>query len=165
MLYVARWRLLAAAESMGMRAEAVDPLMVVGTMKRVYTTPVEPPATRSVLAATVCAAWHLMQQPTLAGTWHEPADKKTARAWARAGREDPGVTVVDLRRLYKPTDPAHVPEHGRDYSHRWVVSGHWRQQPHGPNRSLRKRIWIPDYIKGPDGTPLLVREHVNVWRR
>ena len=29
-----------------------------------------------------------------------------------------------------------------------AVSGHFRWQPHGPERSLRKLIWIDDYVKG-----------------
>jgi len=46
-----------------------------------------------------------------------------------------------------------------------VVSGHWRKQPYGPEQSLRRQTWIPAYIKGPDGAPLLATERVNVWRR
>jgi hypothetical protein len=34
--------------------------------------------------------------------------------------------------------------------HRYIVRGHWRLQPHGPERSLRKRIWIMPFWKGPD---------------
>ena len=35
---------------------------------------------------------------------------------------------------------------------RVVVRGHWRNQPHGPGRVLRKRIWIHPYEKGdPEG--------------
>ncbi|WP_280410774.1 hypothetical protein [Nocardia asiatica] len=158
---VARWRLRAGAAALGGEVDGLPPLMIAAAIEhdagqRADSVP--------ILAATV-AAWHLMQQPTLADTWRETADKKTARALARAGREDLGVTVVDLRRLYRPTDPDHRPESGRSYSHRWVVTGHWRKQAHGPDRALRKRIWIPDYIKGPDGAPLLARERVNVWRR
>jgi hypothetical protein len=45
--------------------------------------------------------------------------------------------------------------------HRWVVSGHWRNQSHGPGREQRRRQWIPAHIKGPDGAPLLATERVN----
>ncbi|GAA3032051.1 hypothetical protein GCM10017559_69080 [Streptosporangium longisporum] len=48
---------------------------------------------------------------------------------------------------------------------RWVVSGHWLNQVHGPNRSLRRRQWVPSHTKGPDGAPLLITARVNVWRR
>lgn len=75
------------------------------------------------------------------------------------------VTIIDLRRRYHPGDDQPADEQPGRYSHRWVVSGHWRRQPYGPGRELRHRIWIADHLKGPDGAPLLVRERVNVWRR
>jgi len=33
---------------------------------------------------------------------------------------------------------------------RFVVRGHWRNQAHGPNRELRKRMWIEPHWKGPE---------------
>jgi len=35
---------------------------------------------------------------------------------------------------------------------RFVVRGHWRNQPHGEGRQERKRIWIQPFWKGPEGT-------------
>jgi len=32
-----------------------------------------------------------------------------------------------------------------------IVRGHWKLQSHGPNRSLRKRVWIEPYMRGPEG--------------
>jgi hypothetical protein len=118
------------------------------------------------LLVTVAAAWQLMQQPTLAERTILRADRADARRAARAGYSDPDVTIVDLRRLYHPRGPGESPdESSRVYSHRWVVSGHWRQQPFGKDRALRRQQWIPSHVKGPDGTPLLETERVNVWRR
>lgn len=38
---------------------------------------------------------------------------------------------------------------------RFIVQGHWRNQPHGPGRTLRKRIRIEPFWKGPtEGTKL-----------
>lgn len=38
---------------------------------------------------------------------------------------------------------------------RWSVRGHWRQQPYGPGRALRKRIWIAEHTAGAaDGAAL-----------
>lgn len=34
--------------------------------------------------------------------------------------------------------------------HRYMVRGHWRNQVHGPARSLRRRQWIAPFYKGPD---------------
>lgn len=69
------------------------------------------------------------------------------------------VTVVNLRRAMTQNGDA-GPDIGatdaerRSYSRRWVVSGHFRNQAHGPGHSLRKLIWIPPYIKGPDDVPI-----------
>ena len=44
--------------------------------------------------------------------------------------------------------------------HRWVVRGHWRNQPWGPGRELRRPVYILPHIKGPDGAPLIGGERV-----
>ena len=49
-----------------------------------------------------------------------------------------------------------------EWSHRWMVRGHWRLQPYGPKRALRKPTWIDPYVKGPEDKPLDVRP--TVWR-
>ncbi len=41
----------------------------------------------------------------------------------------------------------------------WLVRGHWRNQAHGPERSMRTMRWIEPYWKGADGAPLAVRDH------
>lgn len=120
------------------------------------------------IVAALAAAWLLMQQPVLVEQSMVRPSAGEARSLARAGQGDPAVTVTALRRQYVPgagdaaegTDVA-----GRRYRHRWVVSGHWRNQAHGPGRSLRRQTWVPAYVKGPDGAPLLSTERVNVWRR
>ena len=33
---------------------------------------------------------------------------------------------------------------------RFMVRGHWRQQPHGPGGRERKLLWIRPHYKGPD---------------
>lgn len=153
------------------RPEDVPPLIpLYGTTLPIGGGPVpfagiDPKLPQPVVAA-LAAAWLLMQQPTLVERERECADKATSRANARDGLRDTGVTVVALRRQYTPQvqEPGGE-ESGRHYQHRWVVSGHWRRQPYGPERSLRRQQWIPAYVKGPDGAPMLVTEKVNVWRR
>ena len=118
------------------------------------------------IVAALAAAWLLMQQPMLIDRTRERADKPTTRAYAREGLPVPEVTVVDLRRQYAPQDADPDGDGAlRRYRHRWVVSGHWRNQAHGPDRALRRRTWVPAHMKGPDGAPLLPTERVNVWRR
>lgn len=123
------------------------------------------PQIRTV-ASTLAATWLLAAQPTLADRSRALVDGQVRASYARAQRPDPDVTLVDLRRQYVPTGiDDHDPADGRRYRHRWVVSGHWRDQPYGPGRDKTRRIWIADYLKGPDGAPLLATTRVNVWRR
>jgi len=42
----------------------------------------------------------------------------------------------------------------------FLVRGHWRQQVHGPRRSLRKTIWIQPFWKGPEESRVLLRRAV-----
>jgi hypothetical protein len=151
--------------------EEIPPLVpIFGTTLPVGDEPVpmvdiSPRLPQSVVAA-LASAWLLMQQPLLIDRSRERADKPTARAYARNGLPAPEVTVVDLRRQYTPQDQdPGDDEGGRHYRYRWVVSGHWRNQAYGPDRSLRRQTWIPAYVKGPNGAPLLSTEKVNVWRR
>lgn len=118
------------------------------------------------ITAALAASWHLMQQPQLADRMVQEPGRADARSLRRAGMPDAGVTLVALRRQYTPADRnPDAGSDGRRYRHRWVVSGHWRNQAHGPGRSLRRQTWVPSYVKGPEGAPLLSTEKVNVWRR
>lgn len=115
---------------------------------------------------TMAATWALMQQPTIADRTRVEVDKPIRASYRRADRPDPEVTLIDLRRRYVPDgqrDDDYQP--GRLYRHRWIVQGHWRDQPHGPGRAERRKTWIASYIKGPDDLPLLETTRVNVWRR
>jgi hypothetical protein len=120
------------------------------------------------VVAALAASWLLMQQPVLVERTRERPDKPTARAFARDGLPAPEVTVVDLRRQYRPQDQDLNGEtSGRHYRYRWVVSGHWRTyKSERFSEELRDtKQWIPSHVKGPEGAPLLSTEKVNVWRR
>ncbi|GAA2640063.1 hypothetical protein [Streptomyces axinellae] len=172
-LLMSRRRLVAemARANLRLDEEQAPPLLPVHGFTVPVTTQPAPladldPSVPLPVIAALAASWLLMQQPNLIDRTRERPDKSVRRSYARAGREDPEVTVVDLRRQYVP-DTAD-PDSGRDgrhYRHRWVVSGHWRNQPHGPGQSERRQTWIESYVKGPDGAPLLSTERVNVWRR
>lgn len=112
----------------------------------------------------VCAAWHLMMMPTVAQrTRVDPATGGTLRSETTPERE---VTYIDLRPLRQVATPeAGEAGDAPTRTHRWVVRGHWVQQPHGPGRALRRVQWRESYIKGPAGAPLKRSRPVNVWRR
>lgn len=118
------------------------------------------------IVAFLAAAWHLMRQPQLVDRTVTEPSRADARSLRRADMPADPVTLMTLRRMHTPQD--RDPDAGTDhrtYRHRWVVSGHWRNQPHGPDRALRRQTWVPAHMKGPEGAPLLMTEKVNVWRR
>lgn len=65
------------------------------------------------------------------------------------------ATLTTLRRREasvlepRPTDV--------DWSHRWLVSGHWRNQ-YFPSTGEHHPLWIAPYVKGPEGLPLVPKE-------
>lgn len=172
--WINRRRVADAVASRGQEllVEQVPPLVPINSTELPVTSePLSlaelPEGTPSSVVAALAAAWLLMLQPTLVERSIERPDKSVRAAYARAGRGDPEVSIIDLRRQYVPDREDSDPEESarRRYRHRWVVSGHWRNQAYGPDRSLRRPTWIPAYVKGPDGAPLLDVERVNVWRR
>lgn len=121
----------------------------------------------SALIGLLTATWLLMEQPTIS-TPRTLTPKGPAYHRALAREEPiPRVRLVDLRTVKHPAagENAHDDAESRTYTRRWLVRGHWRQQPCGPRRSQRRPVWIAPHVKGPEGTPLVISEHVNVWRR
>jgi hypothetical protein len=110
---------------------------------------------------TIVTAWALMGQPiSVAG--REVADRAERRRCERAAAPSDCV-VVRLRRL--AADSAGSGAGPVEWSHRWLVSGHWTRQPYGPGRSLRRPTWISPYVKGPADKPLIVKDKVTAWVR
>jgi hypothetical protein len=67
-----------------------------------------------------------------------------------------GVRVVQLRRS-EPNSRLDVRTHQPvDWSCRWIVGGHWRNQPY---KDSTKLIYIMPYVKGPEDKPLRVPTH------
>lgn len=84
--------------------------------------------------------------------------KRKSSGWGKTKRQDPNPqtnqyllrapVVMDFR----PAIHSYIQEgrSGRELSVQFLVSGHWRRQAHGPNRSERKTIWIEPFWKGPE---------------
>lgn len=64
-----------------------------------------------------------------------------------------GFDCVDAVREYVRGEVRSLP------AIQWIVRGHWRNQPIGPGRTERKRIWIMPHWKGPQEAPKLFREY------
>lgn len=67
----------------------------------------------------------------------------------------PSVQVIQLRRMESANQDGVQGSQTVDWSCRWVVSGHWRNQPYANGE--RKLIYIMPFVKGPADKPL--REH------
>lgn len=106
----------------------------------------------------VVAFVSLLKSPGITTTQELSPDRSTRRRCIRANINPAATRLVSLR----SSSPSGVNGQTIEYHHRWIVSGHWRSQPHGPNNSLRKVIWIAPHLKGPEGAELLTGEKVKV---
>ncbi|MGI5238736.1 hypothetical protein [Dactylosporangium sp. CA-139066] len=94
-------------------------------------------------------------------------DQRIARAYRRSRRPLPTVRLVQLRgrsvhpRTAQPSPAAATPDRPTPQVRRWV-SGFWRQQPYGPERSLRRWRYVFAYLRGPDTAPIAASTTVRV---
>lgn len=109
---------------------------------------------------TVRAAWLLMTQPGITDVQHERLTRQQQRRAAREGYTTTEVRIVRLRAAAQAGEATHEGDGGRAYTVRWMVRGHWRQQPYGPQRTLRRPVWINPHVKGPADAPLARTERV-----
>lgn len=134
-----------------------------GSMQMTWATDVpmdiqqEPTIKRDDWAAFILTLWRLCQQ-SIADRHQEQPDRALRRRMRRANVPDRPVTVIALRRRSGHGDGSTEVE----WSHRWVVRGHWRQQrvKDADGQWTTRAIYINPYVKGPEDRPLLVREHV-----
>lgn len=108
---------------------------------------------------TLLATWYLMQQPGVTDERKEPAEKSFSKSHARAhqGRRPPDVRVVNLRKVPRQASDDEREPGTRVITVRslvgWETGGFWRDQPYGLNHSLRRRIWIKPFARGPKDKP------------
>lgn len=109
----------------------------------------------------------LMMQPALSRTmtaeWDTRTDGPRPRSFDAPDRAR--TTMIVLRRQPPAPHGDEAAGTGRGYSCRFVVRGFYRQQAYGPDHSLRRRQWIPPYVKGPEDAPLSLSKPVRIWRR
>ena len=82
------------------------------------------------------------RQPSISET-RAPRVTPLDRVPARYERtEIPRVMMLTLREnLHRPGEKAEPGEKTREYTHRWIVRGFWREQPYSKKRALRRRQW------------------------
>lgn len=117
----------------------------------------QPTYVRSPLAEFILCIWRLCQQ-ALATITVEQAGRQTRRRAMKQNLPDKPVSVVTLRRIdHKDHGDSHV-----EWTHRWLVSGHWRHQP---IKDGYRWVYIHPYLKGPDDKPILIRQRVKALIR
>lgn len=92
----------------------------------------------------------LMQEWKPASRYDMRPDRPARRAAKRAGFHDREIIVVRLRRKRSLSERLGGVA---NYSHRFLVSGHWRNQWF-PSTNTHRQVWISPYVKGPDDKPL-----------
>lgn len=110
--------------------------------------------------AVLKTTWTLMKQD-LASVEDAVYDRPTRRRVERLEKEVPPVRVITLRHSKASAGNSDT---DREYHHRWIVKGHWRQQWY-PSRGVHRPVWIAPHIKGPEGAPLIGGEKVYAWTR
>jgi hypothetical protein len=109
--------------------------------------------------------WSLAMEPRIVESRVDRAPRAARRRAERSNVSSPDVRIVELRRsVYTNAGASREQVGERSYHVRWPVKAHWRQQPYGPGRSLRRPQLIPGHIKGPPGAPLRPGATVHVLR-
>lgn len=107
--------------------------------------------------------WYFARQQLVVQQHTEGVARPFARRW-KTKAFPKSVQVITLRRKRVETTPL-GPKGTVEYSHRWWVKGHWKQQPCGPGNSLRKPIYVAGHPAGPDDKPLVLTKRVYDLRR
>lgn len=122
------------------------------------------PTSYSNAARLVHAFWLMLNQTVVRSSDGE-LDRASRKRAGRAGLP-PRVTVIELRRTEGSRGDG---ESLVEWSHRWIVRGHWRNQRVSEHHPLAvsaegggfvARIWVAPFVKGPEGMPLVVSDKV-----
>lgn len=102
---------------------------------------------------------------TIVTSERRKAARPVRREAQRLGYDFGAPRVIELRRPRQhEADPEGERVRDVNWTHRWIVRGHWRQQWYPSLKGHRQR-WIGAYEKGPDNLPLVIRERVWNWDR
>lgn len=116
-----------------------------------------------IYAALIWSTWIVAaQRIVLRGPVHFP--RAQGRQLDRIGPGPiPDAQVVTLRR--STTRPADTDPNSRpvDWSHRWIVGGHWRNQ-YISEAEGHRLTWVHEHVKGPEDKPLVADRYVALVR-
>lgn len=100
--------------------------------------------------------WRLMSQAIAMRSQERPSRAFRKRAAIAFKDDERRVTVVRLRRTYEDR-PVNHEVGGVEWSHRWIVGGHWRNHWY-PSVQLHRQIWISPFVKGPPDKELIINK-------
>jgi hypothetical protein len=82
------------------------------------------------------------------------ATRKRAERWDPEEGPSKYISLIQLRKkkAVNNEEPKTV-----DWTHRWIVGGHWRHQWY-PSLQRHEWVYIYEHVKGPENLPLVVRE-------
>lgn len=106
------------------------------------------------LRRVVQSLWRLLNQHIAVRTEAQPT-RPVRRRMEKAKFPERRITVVTLRRPRQ--DPDEHDARTVEWSHRWVVQGHWRNQWY-PSLGAHRQVWINPFIKGPEELPLITNK-------
>jgi hypothetical protein len=108
----------------------------------------------------------LAREESVGETTTENVGSKKSTKKKHQSRPIETITCASLRRRRYLSDAEREAE-AREYSHRWIVRGHMRNQPIGPRNTAggqeRMRVWIAPYVKGPEDKPLVLKDRVQLF--
>ena len=108
-------------------------------------------------------SFRLMQQRIATKGFGRP-DKSARREAARL-KYPPDTEVVVVRLRRESGEREEPTGESANYSHRFIVGGHWRNQWYA-TEEIHRQIWISPYVKGPADKPLIVKpRRVFQWDR
>lgn len=159
------WHLISAQDAEGAAIPIVaNPSAALGIDSVLGT---EQAGIQEALLKALITTWVLALEPKVASARVETSTLR--RAWVpKSDQELPSeITVAALRKIRVDQEGIDEAAHrgSSNYSHRFLVRGHWRKQPCGPARKMRRVTWVVPYVKGPDDKPFIAKDQINVWRR
>lgn len=104
------------------------------------------------------ATFRLASQKNLCTETSERVERSERRRCQRSSIRCPDIRVVRLRHSQHGSAGTGG---GKEYSCRWRVAGHWRNQWY-PTVEDHRPIWIMDHIKGPDDKPFRGGDRVKI---
>lgn len=108
--------------------------------------------------------WQLSSQASITDAVDSDVDRPTRRRLERRRQSVPKVRIINLAHRHRAVSGDPGGHRDVEWTRRWIVSGHWRQQACGPGRTQHRPVYIAPFIKGPEDKPLVTGDSVKVWR-